>query len=61
MSLDDFNRAVFDRASGKYNRAQFEQMTTDEWVALVEGHRAQAEEARNGLTELREMIPDRDN
>jgi hypothetical protein len=35
--MDDFNRALFDRAKSKYNRAQFEDITIDEWCALVEG------------------------
>lgn len=42
--MDDFNRALFDRAEGKYKRAQFEQITTDEWCALVDGLRAEADE-----------------
>lgn len=50
--MDDFNRALFDRAEGKYKRAQFEQITTDEWCALVEGLRSKADELEvevNGL------------
>lgn len=42
--LDDFNRFAFERAKSKYNRAQYDQMTHDDWVALVEGYKAQAEE-----------------
>lgn len=41
--MDDFNRFAFDRAQSKYNRAQYDQMTTDDWVALVEGYKADAE------------------
>lgn len=59
--LDDFNRFAFERAKAKYNRAQYDQMTHDDWVALVEGYKAEAREARDGLMELWEMIPDRDN
>lgn len=59
--LDDFNRFAFERAKAKYNRAQYDQMTHDDWVALVEGYKAEAREARDRLMELREMIPDRDN
>lgn len=53
-AMDDFNRALFDRAEGKYNRALFEAITIDEWCALVEGLRA-------GMQELRDLIPGRDN
>lgn len=42
--LDYFNRFAFERAKGRYVRAQYDQMTTDDWVALVEGYKAQAEE-----------------
>lgn len=41
---DDFNRFEFERARSRYNRNQFDQMTTDNWVALVEGYRAQIKE-----------------
>jgi len=41
---DDFNRALFDRAEGKYNCALFGDIAIDEWVALVEGFRALAED-----------------
>ena len=43
--LDDFNRFAFERAKGRYVRAQYDQMTTDDWVALVEGYKADAENA----------------
>jgi len=46
-TMDDFNRALFDRAEDKYKRAQFEDITIDEWCALVEGWRSQAEEYRS--------------
>jgi hypothetical protein len=40
--------STFDRALHKYDRAKFEQMTTDDWITLVEGlgakHDALAEE-----------------
>lgn len=42
--MDDFNRAKFDLAEGKYNRALFGDITIDEWVALVEGFRALADD-----------------
>lgn len=51
-AMDDFNRALFDRAEGKYKRAQFEQITTDEWCALVEGLRSEVDEARGEVAEL---------
>lgn len=41
--MDDFNRFAFERAKGRYVRAQYDHMTTDDWVALVEGYKAQAE------------------
>lgn len=45
--MDDFNRFAFDRAKGKYDRAQYDQMNHDDWVALVEGYKAEAQEARD--------------
>lgn len=43
-AMDDFNRFAFERAKGRYTRAQYDLMTTDDWVALVEGYKSQAEE-----------------
>lgn len=45
--LDDFNRFAFDRAKAKYDRAQYDQMTHDDWVALVEGYKAEAAQLRD--------------
>lgn len=42
--LDDFNRFAFERAKAKYNRCQYDQMSHDDWVALIEGYKTQAEE-----------------
>jgi len=55
-TLDDFNRFAFERAKGKYNRAQFEQMTHDDWVALVEGYKARAEQLEGELAEAKEDL-----
>lgn len=35
MSNDDFNRYQMEQARGKFSRAQYDQITCDEWVALV--------------------------
>lgn len=51
--MDDFNRFAFDRASAKYNRAQYDQMTTDDWVALVEGYKAEAVRLKDELDDTR--------
>lgn len=37
--MDDFSSFAFERARGKYDRAEFDEMTTDDWVALVETYR----------------------
>jgi hypothetical protein len=58
--MDDFNRALFDRAKSKYNRAQFEQITTDEWCALVEGLRAQVAELEAEVSDLEFCARQRD-
>lgn len=42
-AMDDFNRFAFERARCRYNRAQYDAMSTDDWVALVEGYKADAE------------------
>jgi peptidoglycan hydrolase CwlO-like protein len=58
--LDDFNRFAFERAKAKYNRAQYDQMTHDDWVALVEGYREDAENApsQDAYDELEEKLAD---
>lgn len=35
MSIDDFNRYQMEQARGKFSRAQYDTLTVDEWVALV--------------------------
>ena len=52
--MDDFNRFAFERAKGRYVRAQYDQMTTDDWVALVEGYKAQVEQLEGDLALARE-------
>lgn len=55
--LDDFNRIGYERANGKYKRAQFDDMTKDDWVALVEGERARVEELEDKVEELEAVAP----
>lgn len=57
-TLDDFNRFEFERARSKYNRCQYADMTTDNWVALVEGYKAQAEEARAAASDGQDWAHD---
>ena len=52
--IDDFNRAAFERALPKFNRCQYDALTTDDWVALVEGYRAQADALEEQVAELEE-------
>lgn len=52
-TLDDFNRIAFERALVKYNRCRYDDMSTDDWVALVEGYRAQADAAEQELGEVK--------
>lgn len=58
--LDDFNRFAFERAKAKYNRAQYDQMTHDDWVALVEGYKAELNEARDTIAAREEELNERD-
>ena len=54
--LDDFNRFAFERAKGRYVRAQYDQMTTDDWVALVEGYKAEVERLEGDLAIAKEEL-----
>jgi secreted PhoX family phosphatase len=54
--LDDFNRFAFERAKGKYARAQFDQMTHDDWVALVEGYKAEVQHLEGDLAVAKEEL-----
>jgi hypothetical protein len=54
--LDDFNRFAFERAKAKYNRAQYDQMTHDDWVALVEGYKAEVARLQGALVEHKEAL-----
>ena len=58
--LDDFNRFAFERAKSKYNRAQYDQMTHDDWVALVEGYKVELNEARDTIAAREEELNERD-
>lgn len=59
MSIqDDFNRFEFQRARSKYDRNQFDSMTHDHWVALVEGYRAREKELIDEMQELQDEIND---
>jgi len=55
---DDFNRFEFERARSRYNRSQFKEMTTDNWVALVEGYRAQIKELELRAAEAQDWAHD---
>lgn len=52
-AMDDFNRFAFERAKGKYNRCQYDQMSTDDWVSLVEGYSEQVDALRDELEQLK--------
>jgi hypothetical protein len=52
--LDDFNRFAFERAKARYNRAQYDQMSQDDWVALVEGYKAEVQQLADDLALARE-------
>lgn len=58
--MDDFNRFAFDRAEAKYNRAQYDQMNHDDWVALVEGYKAdnQVTKLENDVEDLEDTVKD---
>lgn len=52
-ALDDFNRIAYERADHKYRRARYDDLTTDDWVALVEGERARVSELENEREEIK--------
>lgn len=52
--VDDLNRFAFERAKGKYNRAHYDAMSQDDWVALVEWYTDRIEELEGELAEARE-------
>ena len=35
MSIDDFNRYKAEQAERKFNRAQYDEITTEEWIAFA--------------------------
>lgn len=52
--MDDFNRVFFERARALYNRCQYDQMSIDHWVSLVERYSEQVDELKEELEQLRE-------
>lgn len=54
--IDDFNRAAFERALPKFNRCQYDAMTIDDWVALVEGYRDETEGLLSEVETLKEQV-----
>lgn len=52
--MDEFNRAHFERARVKYNRCAYKDMSTDDWVSLVEGYSEQVDELKAELGELKD-------
>lgn len=50
--MDDFNRARYETARAKYRRAvTYEQLDTDDWVALTLGLLAEIESLREELAD----------
>lgn len=55
-AMDEFNRFSFERAKVRYNRAQYDAMSTDDWIALVEEYRMRADDLESVVAELKEVL-----
>lgn len=58
MSADNYNDALAAKARHKYVRANYDKMSTDEWVALMIATEDALRDANDTIMELNEQIAD---
>lgn len=47
---------TYDRARGKYRRAQFEKITQDEWITMLERQDERVEELEEAIERLQDEL-----
>lgn len=58
MTDDVYTNALAAKARHKFNRARYEAMSTDEWVAFVNALEDELREANDTIMELNDQIAD---